>query len=584
MPELLERARVPEASVWRMEDMYPDLAAWEADFKRATALIDALPDFSGKLRQREARLEALSAQARAAQIVERLYAYARMKRDEDSAQAVYQALSDRAEALGVSLGEKTAYLRPELLALPPQTLQADAADPDFSDYDFYLRELNRARAHTLSASEERLVAMAGEMGASSSTIFDMLTEADMKFPEVPDGEGGTLQITQSNYVPTMMSAPRPLRKAVFEAFYGAFRAYASTIPAIYRASVKSDVFFARAAKFQTAREASLFDSDIPLSVYDGLIDAARRSIPLLTRYLACNARLLGLKKLAMYDVYVPAAKAFSISLSYDAAFDLVTDCLGGALGGAYAQVLEQARRGRWIDPFENKNKHPGAYAWGAYGVHPYVLLNYKENLDGVTTLAHELGHAMHTWYSNREQPFMKADYSLFAAEVASTVNEVLVVLTLLERHPEKEAQAYLLGHLLDSYRTTLFRQTMFAEFERETHRMAEAGEPLTGETLNALYARLNAEYYPGCEQNPEIQYEWMRIPHFYRAFYVYVYATGFSAATAIAATLREEGQPAADRYLRFLKAGGQHAAHRGAEIGGRGHDHAGTGRKGAGAL
>ena len=478
-----------------------------------------------------------------------------MRRDEDNTVARYQALTDRATSLSVEFSTASSFLTPELIALDPDYLADCAADPAFSDYRMFFAAIERARPHTLSAAEERIVAMAGELGAGPGVIFDMLTDADMKFPEVPDGKGGMAPLTHGSYIHHMMSADREERKAAFTAMYETFKSFSSTVPAVYAASVKADLFSARTAKFESAREASLYRNDVPAAVYDSLIEAVHRHLPALDELVRFQMQRLGLTDPAMYDVYAKMPGEFSIDLPFEEAYRLVVEALA-PLGKDYQAVLKRALAERWIDPFENEAKSSGAYSWGTYETHPYVLMNYHETLEDLLTIAHEMGHSLHTYLSAKAQPAPMADYSLFVAEVASTVNEVLVLMYLLDKHPEKSAQSYLLNNLLQAYRTTLFRQTMFAEFEMIAHEMAEKGEALTGESLNAVYAGLNKTYYPSIEQTDLIQYEWMRIPHFYNAFYVYQYATGFSAAMAIAGMIREEGAPAVERYIRFLSAGG----------------------------
>ncbi len=550
-----KRSELAEKDTWRLEDIYASDAAWEKAFEACRARVGGFSRHQGALGNREALLSALQDYFAAVLEVSSLFAYAKMRRDEDNTVARYQALTDRATSLSVEFSTASSFLTPELIALDPGYLAACAADPAFSDYRMFFAAIERARPHTLSAAEERIVAMAGELGAGPGVIFDMLTDADMKFPEVPDGKGGMAPLTHGSYIHHMMSADRSEREAAFTAMYETFKSFSSTVPAVYAASVKSDLFSARAAKFESAREASLYRNDVPAAVYDSLIEAVHRHLPALDELLRFQMQRLGLTDSAMYDVYAKMPGEFSIDLPFDEAYRLVVEALA-PLGKDYQAVLERALAERWIDPFENEAKSSGAYSWGTYETHPYVLMNYHETLEDLLTIAHEMGHSLHTYLSATAQPAPMADYSLFVAEVASTVNEVLVLMYLLDKHPEKSAQSYLLNNLLQAYRTTLFRQTMFAEFEMIAHEMAEKGEALTGESLNAVYAGLNKTYYPSIEQTDLIQYEWMRIPHFYNAFYVYQYATGFSAAMAIAGMIREEGAPAVERYIRFLSAGG----------------------------
>lgn len=551
--KLLKRCEVPVENTWRLEDIYETNEAWEADYAKLSAQADAPKAYEGKLTDEKKLLEFLTLSTEAEQRLGALYGYARMRRDEDNANPVYQALVARIQALATRLSTAVSFVAPELLAAPEGYLESVRANPDFSDYDMYVDDLIRRRPHTLSAAEEKLVAMAGDVANAPGTIYDMLTDADMRFPEITDEAGDKLRVTHANYIPLVMSRDARVRRDAFDALYTTYRSFSSTIPAVYAASVQADIFSARAGKHKSALAASLYPDNIPESVYDNLILAVNEHLPSLQKFVQTNAKLNGIDRMHFYDLYLAPELGFDVKLPFNEAYDLVIDCLK-VLGKDYCDVLRRARDERWIDPFENEGKSSGAYSWGTYATHPYVLMSYKPDLDHLQTIAHEMGHSLHTWYSNT-QPFPKSDYSLFVAEVASTVNEVLVLMELMDRHPEKNAQAYLLYSLLDSFRGTVFRQTMFAEFEKSSHEMAERGEALTVDSLNAVYADLNKKYYANLEYDELIAYEWMRIPHFYRAFYVYKYATGFSAAMAIAGMIRREGAPAVERYKRFLHAG-----------------------------
>jgi oligoendopeptidase F len=553
--KIKKRSELLEKDTWKLEDIFTNDEAWERAYQACAEKVAGFARHRGALGSRDALKAALDHYYDAVLGVSSLMAYARMRRDEDTTRTQYQALTDRAMTLAVNMSAASSFLTPELIALSPQYLADCANDPAFSAYRMFFIDIERARPHTLSAEEERIIAMAGELGTAPGMIYDMLTDADMKFPDVPDGKGGKTQLTQGNYAPLLMNPDRAVRKAAFTAMYETFRGYSASVPAIYAASVKADLFAARTAKFDSALEASLYANDIPLAVYENLIAAVRGRLGALDRLMCFSAKLLGIRDPAMYDVYARQPGEFAIDLPFEEAYALVVRALA-PLGAKYQNTLERALRERWIDPHQNEGKASGAYAWGTYETHPYVLLNYHENLEGLLTIAHEMGHAMHSFLSNRAQSAPMADYSLFVAEVASTVNEVLVLMHLMEQHTEKPAQAYLLNNLLQAYRTTLFRQTMFAEFEKSAHEMVQRGEALTADNLNDLYAALNRAYYPSFEQTDLIQYEWMRIPHFYRAFYVYQYATGFSAAMAIAGMIRDEGPAAVERYTRFLSAGG----------------------------
>ncbi|MBQ8955263.1 MAG: oligoendopeptidase F [Clostridia bacterium] len=550
-----ERSEIALRDTWKLEDIYPTQEAWEADFKKASELLAAFPAYEGRLGGLETLKEALCAATEINRLGESLYTYARMKRDEDNRKTEYQALSERAQSLLVQGETAMAFVQPELLAQPADYLQKAAAAPGFEDYRVQLQEIERQRPHTLSAAEERLIAMTGDMGAAPDTIFSMLSDADMKFPKVPGEDGELVELTHSSYIPLMMSRDRAVRRAAFAGMYETHKAFSATIPAIYGASVKSDVFYARAGRHESTLAARLFPDAVPEAVYTSLIETVHRHVDKLGQYMTRKGEQIGVDDMGMEDVYVPAVEGFDIKLPFDEAYALMIDCLS-PLGEDYQAVLKKAREERWIDVYENAGKSSGAYSWGTYDSHPFVLMNYHPSLDSLLTIAHEMGHSMHSYYSNAAQPYTTAGYSLFVAEVASTTNECLVLMELMERYrDDKKAQAFIIAQLLENFRGTVFRQTMFAEFEREAHAMAERGEPLTVESLNGLYAGLNARYYPTVRQNELIAYEWMRIPHFYRAFYVYKYATGFSAAMALASGIRREGAPAVARYRKFLSLG-----------------------------
>ena len=557
MSKTPERSELNLRDTWKLEDMYASNEAWEAEYAKANEEIAVIASYEGKLGDLNMLREALGVFFGLSRRVEGLFTYARMRRDEDNRKSEYQALVDRAQSLMVATETACSFATPELLSQPEEYLSQAAEAEGFENYRVFLNNLKRRRPHTLSPAEEKLIAMTGEMGAAPDTIYSMLTDADMKFPTIEGEDGNPVELTQSNYIAFMMSRKREVRRAAFDALYTTYRKYSATIPAIYASSVKADVFYARAAKHASALQAALFPDNVPEEVYTNLINSVHNHLPALNRFVKRNGKLIGLENdMTMIDVYVPAVEGFDIKLPFDEAYELVADCLK-PLGEDYQKVLKKARQERWIDPYENVGKSSGAYSWGTYDSHPYVLLNYKENLDSLLTVAHEMGHAMHSYYSDGTQPYETAGYSLFVAEVASTCNEILVLFELMERYKDdKKAQAFLIYQLLDGFRGTVFRQTMFAEFERESHAMAERGEALTAESLNKVYAGLNAKYYSGIGQEELLESEWMRIPHFYRAFYVYKYATGFSAAMALATGIRKEGAPAIERYKKFLSLGG----------------------------
>ncbi|MDL2317546.1 oligoendopeptidase F [Eubacteriales bacterium OttesenSCG-928-A19] len=542
---------------WRLADIYATDEAWESDFAATSAAIKDMTQVQTSLSPAaESILGVLRALDALYETAERLYSYARMRRDEDSRQTGPQAMADRAESLIVRVSAATAFLRPALLQMPEALLRSCAEHPDFAAYSRILEDVLRSRPHTLPAEQEALLAEASEVGGASETIFTMLTEADLRFPKILGEHGMETEVSEARFHTLLTSHDARVRKDAYEAVMHTYSTYGNTLAATYGTSVKNDVFVARSHRFGSSLEASLFGSEIPVAVYDALLTAINERLPALNRYLRLKQRALGLDALHLWDLYVDTTTNFSLKLSYDDAYSLVVDAVA-PLGQAYTETLLHAKDSGWVDVYENVGKHHGAYSWGPYGTHPYVLMNFEGTLDSASTLAHELGHSMHSYLSNRAQPHAKADYTLFSAEVASTVNEILLSTHLLKKYPEKAAQQSLLGSLLEHFRTTVFRQTLFAAFEKKAHEMQEHGEALTNEALSDLYYGLNVQYYGDtCIVDDPVRHEWMRIPHFYRAFYVYQYATGFSAAVSIARRILREGQPAVEGYMRFLSAGG----------------------------
>ncbi len=551
------REDIAASDKWRLDHIYPSIEAWEADFAAAQAEITAMDDVRAALAPNmESILSTLGTVARLSERIKKLYRYARMLRDEDSRLSGPQALADRAESLSVRASASAAFLTPALLQMPEALLHECAVSPTFADYDRQLLEVLRSRPHTLPAEQEVLLARADEIGGGPEAIYTLLTSADISFPTITGEDGQPMSVNDARLLTFLSSRDGRVRREAYETVLGTYGKLGNTFAAIYASSVKYDVFTAQARKFGSAREASLFASEIPVPVYDALLEAVYERLPALNRYQATKQKALGLSELHLWDLYVDTAKDFEMKLTYDEAYALVLEALA-PLGEDYVGTVTEAKTAGWVDIYENAGKHHGAYSWGTYGVHPYVLLNFRGTLDAASTLAHELGHAMHSYYSGQTQPATKVDYSLFAAEVASTVNEILLSCYLLEKHPEKEAQQSLLGTLLEQFRQTVFRQSLFAAFEMEAHAMQERGEPLTREALSDLHYRLNEKFYGrACIIDDVVRNEWMRIPHFYRAFYVYQYSTGFSAAVCIARRILKEGAPAVEGYRRFLAAGG----------------------------
>lgn len=552
--EIRNRGDIPKEYTWRLEDIYASDAAWEEDYERLRSLLPRLGDHSGKLTDAASFDACMKDVLAAEKIVEYLFVYARMRRDENNADSAYQALADRAQGVMVELSAATSFIAPELSKIDDETLLSWAKQPGMEDYAHYLADFVREKAHILSEAEEKLLALSGEMGALPNTVFTMLNDADLRFPSVTMPDGTQIEITHGRYRNFMESEVRNVRRQAYEKMYQTYKDNANTLAALYAGSVKKDVFYAKVRKYPSAIQAALQGNNVPLSVYDSLIEAVRESSFVMGRYLELRKKVLGLPELAMYDVYAPLIPGADRKAGYEEAQKLVIEALA-PLGEEYAALLKRAFSERWIDVYENRGKTSGAYCWGVYGVHPFVLLNYQSTLDNVFTIAHELGHAMHSYYSDENNSYLNAGYRIFVAEVASTVNEVLLTHHILNTTRDETLKKHLLNNYLEQFRTTVFRQTMFAEFEKISHKMAEENRPLTVESLSAAYGELNAFYYPGVVQDEYIALEWARIPHFYKAFYVYQYATGFSAAVAIATGILKGG--GVENYLAFLKSGGR---------------------------
>ncbi|MGI6169277.1 MAG: oligoendopeptidase F [Christensenellales bacterium] len=552
--EIKDRGDVALEYTWKLENIYASDQEWEQDFERLRALLPALADHSGKLGDAAGFDACMRDMLAAEKICEYLFVYAKMRRDENNADATYQGMTDRAQGMMVELSAASSFVSPELAKVPDETLLAWAKLPTMQEYAHYLEDFVRTKAHILSEAEEKLLALSGEVGALPNTVFTMFNDADLRFPSVTMPDGTQIEITHGRYRNFVENENRDVRRQAYEKMYQTYQKNINTLAALYGGSVKKDVFYAKVRRYPSAIEAALHSNNVPLSVYDSLIEAVRGSQDVMGRYLKLRKKTLGLSELAMYDVYAPLISGADKEVGYEEAQGLIVDALA-PLGEEYGGLLRRAFSERWIDVYENRGKTSGAYCWGAYGVHPYVLLNYQNTLDYVFTVAHELGHAMHSYYSDENNSYLNASYRIFVAEVASTVNEVLLTHHILNTTQDEKLKKHLLNNYLEQFRTTVFRQTMFAEFEKISHQMAQEGQPLTADSLSKVYAELNAFYYPTVVQDDYIAVEWARIPHFYRAFYVYQYATGFSAAVAIA-TRMLQGGPVED-YLAFLKSGGR---------------------------
>jgi oligoendopeptidase F len=540
--------------MWNLADIYPSQADWDRAYAAAQAGVDSLKDLPGTLKASKEGLKAgLDRIYAVSEPVELLYTYAMLKKSQDNGDPEAQALEGRAMNLYVALSTALAFVDPEILSIPPETLSAWTQDPVMTEYRHILEDTARMGPHTLPYAQEKLLSQLSDAAGTPDNVFTMLESVDMTFPDITGEDGKPATLSHGSYGLYRDSRVRSVRKEAFETYHQEFQRYINTFAAMYAGQVKLDTFYADARGYESAAEKSLYANNVPLSVYDSLVEAVHRNLPTMQKYLALRKKVLGLDELHMYDLYCPMVEDVTYEFDLETAKALVKKALE-PLGADYQKLLDKAYAENWMDVYENKGKTTGAFSCGVHGVHPYVLLNFTNSLEDVFTMAHELGHAMHSYLSSANNSYANHDYRLLVAEVASTVNEVLLTKYLLKTETDKKKRAYLLNHFLESFRTTVFRQTLFAEFERKAHDMYKDGQPLTAETLSQMYHDLNAEYYQAAVVDPLQDAEWARIPHFYSSFYVYQYATGFSSAVAIADGIYETGDPS--NYLKFLTTGG----------------------------
>lgn len=542
---------------WRLEDIYESNEAWKKDVDRVKELLAALMPMKGALGESSEKLfQCLKLQDELTSIHDKVLVYARMRRDENNNDPLYQDLTETAFSLSTEVGAKLSFITPEIIGLPDGQLENFLNENKIlAVYRFFLEELLRQKKHILSAREEEIMALSSEMARSPSDTFTMFNNADIKFPFIKDEQGQDVELTKGRYIRFLESANRDVRKQAYEAMYNTYSKMKNTLGATLSGNIKKNRFYATVRSYPSSLELSLDQDNVPVQVYDSLIDTIHKNLPLLQRYLKLRKKILKLEDLRMYDLYCPIVSDIDRHIPYQQAVEMVKEGLK-PLGNQYIEDLSAGLDSSWIDVYENEGKTSGAYSWGAYATHPYVLLNYQGTINDVFTLAHEMGHAMHTFYTNKTQPYVYSGYKIFVAEVASTVNESLLMHHLLETTQKKEERAYLLNHYLEEFRGTMFRQVMFAEFEKMIHGKAEKGESITINELCTLYKGLNDKFF-GVEVAVDdlIAMEWARIPHFYTSFYVYKYATGFSSAVSLTSQILREGEPAVERYLNFLKSG-----------------------------
>lgn len=555
--ELPKRSEVPLESTWRLEDIFATDEAWEEELAKLKQDIPQIEQYKGKLSESADSLYGLlKLQDELSERLGRLYTYSHMRSDQDTTNSHYQGLNSQAEMVLTTAGSSMSYIVPEILSMDEAKINSFLEEKEeLQLYKKVLDEINRQRPHVLSEKEETLLAEASEPMGSSAQTFGMLNNADLTFPSIKNEDGEEVDLTHGRYSTFMESKDRRVREDAFKAMYDTYGKFKNTFASTLTGSVKAHNFEAKIRNYESARQSALDNNNIPEQVYDNLVEAVNEKLPLLHKYTALRKKVLGVDELHMYDIYTPLVKDVEMKVSYEEAKDYVTKGLA-PLGSDYASILKEGFENRWIDVEENKGKRSGAYSSGAYGTNPYILMNWQDNVNNTFTLAHELGHSVHSYYTRKHQPFRYGNYSIFVAEVASTTNEALLNDYLLKNLDDEKQKLYILNHFLEGFRGTVFRQTMFAEFEHDIHIRAQNGEALTADKLTEIYYALNKKYYgEAVVSDEEIGLEWARIPHFYYNYYVYQYATGYSAATALANNILEGGAGSVDRYLDFLKAG-----------------------------
>ena len=553
----MERSTIENKFKWTIDEMYPNEESIEKDIQKVKELIEEVKRYKGILADSEENIfKALNISEEASRILQNLYVYTHMKSHEDTRINKNQSNATKIDMLSTELSMATSYMVPEIIAMDNEKLENYLKTERLSHYKKYVDDILRLKPHTLNEREEELLASVADLSGVPENVYDMLSFADLKFPEIEDENGEKVRVTHSNFSLFLKSKDARVRKDAFEAMYGIYGQYKNTFASTLYGGIKSEIFYAKTRKYESALQGSLFQDNVSVNVYNNLIDAVHENLDTLNDYIDLKKKFLGLDKINMYDLYVPLTENFDMEISYEKAQEIILEALK-PLGEEYLENVKKAFAEGWIDVYGNEGKQGGAYSWGSYDSKSYILMSYKDDLNSLFTLIHEMGHSMHSFYSKNNQPYLYSGYKIFVAEVASTLNELLLINYLLKNAKSKEERVYLLNYYLEQFRTTVYRQTMFAEFEKICHGKVEEGEPLTAEDFNNIYYDLNKKYYgESCDVNEEIALEWARIPHFYSNFYVYKYATGFSAASALSKQILEEGESAVSRYKEFLKSGG----------------------------
>lgn len=553
----MERNTIENKFKWTIDEMYPNEEAMDKDIQKLKDLIEESKKYKGTLADSEENLfQALNISEQASRLLQNLYVYTHMKSHEDTRINKNQANATKTDMLSTELSMATSYMVPEIIAMDSEKLENYLKTEKLSHYKKYVDDILRLKPHTLNEREEELLAAVSDLSGVPENIYDMLSFADLQFPEIEDEKGEKIRVTHANFSLFLKSKDARVRKDAFEAMYSVYNQYKNTFASTLYGGIKSEIFYAKTRKYESALQGSLFQDNVSVDVYNNLIDAVHENLDTLNDYIDLKKKFLGLDKINMYDLYVPLTENFDMEIPYEKAQEIILEALK-PLGEEYLENVKKAFSEGWIDVYGNEGKQGGAYSWGSYDSKSYILMSYKDDLNSLFTLIHEMGHSMHSYYSKNNQPYLYSGYKIFVAEVASTLNELLLINYLLKNASSKEEKIYLLNYYLEQFRTTVYRQTMFAEFEKICHGKVENGEPLTAEDFNNIYYDLNKKYYgESCEVNEDIALEWARIPHFYSNFYVYKYATGFSAASALSKQIIEEGDSAVDRYKEFLKSGG----------------------------
>ena len=552
----MKRAELNEQYTWDLSDLFANDGAWELEFERVKSLATDFQSFKGKLLEGpETLLSAIKAKEAVSRSATNVLTYARLKLDEDTKNATYQAFASRAEKMISEISEMGAFFNPEILTASYETLEVLLEHPELQIYKKFFSDLFRRKPHVLSEEMEGVLAQVNDLANVPSNAYGMLLNADMTFEDAINSKGERLPLTNGSYISMMMSDDRELRKDAFEKYYKVYKGHINTIATLMQSEVTKNIFYSKMRKHPSAREAALFENNVPVSVPDALIEAVHANLDTFHKYTKLRKRVMGVDELHLYDIYTPIVENVDFKITYEEAKDMVIDSLA-VLGASYQDTIKSAFDNRWIDVYETEGKRGGAYSWGTYDSKPYILLNHKENMDSMFTLTHELGHSLHSYLTRKNQPYVYGNYSIFVAEVASTTNEALLNDHLLKTVTDPEKKKYILNHYLEQFRGTIFRQTMFAEFERDIHAFAGEGKALTAEFLCDHYLALNKKYFgPDVIIDDAIKYEWARIPHMYYNFYVYQYATGFSAAIALSSAILKEGEPAVERFIEFLSSG-----------------------------